>query len=257
MTFSNNQIVSIIIPCFNESDRLPQFLESLIEYYSGQTDIEFIVVDDGSDVIQMTRVKELVAQYSRQATFPLKFISILKNQGKGNAIQVGFNNSSGEIVGFVDADGSISPQELKAVYQTLIESKRPQQLSVAIASRIRMLGKKIERSTLRHYIGRVFASYVSLLFQIPVYDTQCGCKMFRKKDIEHLLPLTTDSRWLWDTQLLILCFMEGKEIVEVPISWIAKKGSKLSLMKDGLKMVIGLYVFKRHILSMKNKPDGS
>ena len=100
-------------------------------------------------------------------------------------------------------------------------------------------------------MGRVFATAVSVLFDIAVYDSQCGCKIFRREAVMPLLPMIQSKGWLWDTQLMILLYVRGKNLIEVPVRWSEVPGSKVSLLWDPLRMLGELLLFRRHLTTLR------
>ncbi len=230
--------ISLIIPCYNESKRLPIFLDSiksLVEKYP----IELIIVDDGSS----TKDFELLSQRITPCLsnkIQLKHYEV--NKGKGGAIQYGIENSNGDYIGFVDADGAIPPYEVENFIQYI---QKNQQDDMIISSRIRILGKTVSRSLKRHLSGRVFITILNLLFSIPVYDSQSGLKIFKREKFNLIKDRISDFRWLWDTQVLILFHKSNFKIIEIPIDWSDIPGSKVNLIRDSVLMFVRLLKFKR------------
>ena len=148
--------ITIVIPCYNEAERLPKFLDSLCEHFKKYTRLEFIVVDDGSKESESKFLERCVQKVSLVAHIPVKYCRLPSNRGKGAAVKKGFSLASGTIVGFVDADGSVSAPECEAVLGVLIRDQTDPSLIGTIGSRIKMLGKNITRNTYRHSRGRVY-----------------------------------------------------------------------------------------------------
>jgi len=148
-----------------------------------------------------------------------------------------------EIVGFLDADMSTPPSEIDDLLAALA---RPG-VQVAIGARIRMLGYDIDRSTVRHYLGRVFATAASLILRASAYDTQCGAKLFRAGPaLAEALAAPFLSRWAFDVEFLgrlligtpAAAPLPLNAIVEVPLAvWHDVKGSKLGI--GGMAKTIG------------------
>jgi len=103
-------------------------------------------------------------------------------------------------------------------------------------------------------MGRVFATAVSVVFYIAVYDSQCGCKIYRRDAVMPLLPMVLSKGWLWDTQLMILLYVRRKKLIEVPVHWSEVPGSKVSLLWDPLRMLGELLLFRRHLQSHPAPP---
>lgn len=220
----------LVIPAYRETARLPrllaQFAHELVK--PGRQGIRLLIVDDGSPLAEADAIgKALAAQGLSPAASLLR---LGENRGKGAALRRGLEEglaSGAAVVGFLDGDGSVSAAEALRALERLEASPG---LSGVIGSRVLMLGRKVERRPLRHYAGRVFATFVSLLYGVPAYDTQCGLKLFRSEPLRRHIGAPLESRWAWDTQLL-LALLRGEEAVEeLPIDWSEAAGSKLSLL---------------------------
>ncbi|HUE71896.1 MAG TPA: glycosyltransferase, partial [Pirellulaceae bacterium] len=165
--------VAVVIPCYNEAQRLPA--EAIRAYLRDHPSISFVLVNDGSCDDTADVLGELAAEMPGQATV----VSLEKNQGKAEAVRQGILaalENSPQFVGYWDADLATPLDEIDRFRSILLE--RPE-LLVAMGSRVRLLGRRIERSAARHYLGRIFATCASLALAMPVYDTQCGAKLFR------------------------------------------------------------------------------
>ena len=239
----NNLQFSLIIPAFNEAERLSAFLPQLVrEMKMADMMGELLLVDDGSFPQEHQAYLDMIRYLSSNSL--IKLIKHEKNQGKGAAIKSGFEAAQGHWVGFADADGATSPQEIIRLLKFALSS---QEYSGVFGSRIRMLGYSIERKLLRHLTGRIFVTLASNLLQIHMYDPQCGCKFFLKKDIMETLGTCRERGFLLDIELIAKCLKNGLKFIEVPISWEDKAGSKVSVLSDGLKMFWGLLRIKRSL----------
>jgi dolichyl-phosphate beta-glucosyltransferase len=239
--------VSIVIPSFNEGRRLPGTLDlivrqALAKHKGFGHQFEIIVVEDGSTPSQVQLIEDcIVALKPINAEVLWQHLSYQPNQGKGAALDQGFRAAQGEWVGFLDADGSTSAQSVSDLIGLILAGTSKDAL---IGSRILMLGRIVHRNARRHYIGRVFATLFYLLFRVPAYDSQCGCKFFRRSLVVPLLDQILDRRWVWDTQLLVLCHQAGAEMQEVPVDWQESGGSHVSMLRDPLRMLLSLFKFR-------------
>jgi hypothetical protein len=137
------------------------------------------------------------------------------------------------VIGYLDADLSTPPAEMLSMLRVLESSGA----AVAMGSRVRMLGRNIERSATRHYFGRVFATLASLTLGLPVYDTQCGAKFFRAGPaICQALAGRFRTGWAFDVELILRLIskpdpvLEAESLIEVPLGeWRDTGGSKLTL----------------------------
>jgi dolichyl-phosphate beta-glucosyltransferase len=233
---------SIVIPAYNESQRLPKLLASFSSQLDFFKSTEFLIVEDGSRPDQVQAVAESLRDFSqRHASFHFRHLVNSKNGGKGSALERGFLEASAPWVGFVDADGSTS---VESVVKILSLAKDRPDYDALLGSRILKLGSQIQRDAVRHYIGRVFITYFFLLFKIPAYDTQCGCKFFKRAKVLPLLNQIKDRRWVWDTELVVLCWIHQFKMKEISVDWKEVGGSRVSLFFDPIRMAWALFKFR-------------
>lgn len=220
----------LVIPCFNEAQRLDaQAFGELVE--SG--DVRLIFVDDGS-TDATADVLEALCTASRGRA---QWLKLAQNCGKAEAVRQGLllaiAQGSKEI-GFLDADLSTPPEELRRLLEVL--HARPE-VEVLIGARVRLLGNAVERKAIRHYLGRIFATAASLTLALHIYDTQCGAKLFRvTPSLKAALAEPFVSRWIFDVELLGRLAWGGpgatplpeSAFAEVPLQvWHDVAGSKL------------------------------
>ena len=244
----------VVIPAYNEAARLRRLLIELAEYLrSGAAeaaglDVHVCIVDDGSGQEQFEAEKQLV----RGGGFgdEVRLVRLDANRGKGSAIRAGFDIGLAEgfdYLGFIDADCAVPVRELHRALVYLAAANRDAGVTGVIGSRVQMLGRSVVRTPLRHYSGRVFATFVSLWFGQAVYDTQCGLKVFEREALRRHLETPEDVRWVWDTQLLLAMLHAGERIHELPVDWRETGESKLSLVRDPLRMIWSLVRFRRRL----------
>ncbi len=215
----------VVVPCFNEAQRLdgPAVLELLVD---DRTDVLF--VDDGSTDATRAVLFDLVRDTGGRA----RVLGLDDNGGKGEAVRRGLRaaiDDGAAVVGFLDADLSTPVDEMLRILNVLDERA---DVEAVLGARVALLGRAIERTPTRHYLGRVFATVASTMLGIRVYDTQCGAKAFRVTDtLCGVLSSSFSSRWAFDVELLarLLQTMAPTQLVEVPLlRWHDVKGSKLS-----------------------------
>jgi len=223
---------AIVVPCFNEEKRLD--VASFRDFSDPSHSITFRCVNDGSTDETLRLLQSL------QAADPNKFsvLSFPQNQGKAEAVRRGVLTaieSQPDYVGFWDADLA-TPLRAIAQFVDIAES-RPD-LELIMGSRVKLLGRNIERRRSRHYLGRVFATAVSTILGLDVYDTQCGAKLFRVTPfIRALFQQPFLSRWIFDVEIIarLIQARRGKNlpqaddvIYEFPLmEWRDILGSKL------------------------------
>lgn len=217
--------VAIVVPCYDEAERLDvAALVGLAHAVEGV----IIAVDDGS----RDRTGELLAAAAAEHGDTVRVLTLSDNGGKGEAVRAGMRaglDDGVELIGYYDADMATPPEEMARLVGEL---RAHPERSVVLGSRVGLLGHEIQRSLWRHYLGRVFATLSSAALRLPVYDTQCGAKMFR--DAPALRAALSDpfaSRWSFDVELLgrLVAFgADPRSMVEVPLrSWRDVGGSKL------------------------------
>jgi glycosyltransferase involved in cell wall biosynthesis len=222
----------IVIPCYNEAARLKsEEFVSAIDAYPG---LQFLFVDDGSKD-GTDRVLEALAS---RAPERLHWLKLTRNQGKAEAVRQGLVQAMAmpaDLVGFFDADLATPLSEIPMLAAPFADSH----IMMVMASRVAMLGRSIDRSTWRHYTGRVFATLASFLLGLRVYDTQCGAKLFRNTDaLREVFDRAFMSSWAFDVEILAR-FQRLQQVgrippvtrvvVEVPLRrWTDVRGSKIS-----------------------------
>ncbi|HCT30818.1 MAG TPA: glycosyl transferase family 2 [Bacteroidales bacterium] len=218
--------VSIIIPAYNEADRLPAHLQSVLNYFKElNMSHEIIIVDDGSSD-NIARIVE---------TFESDFVKVVRhpnNVGKGQAIKTGMSCSKGDLRLFTDADGSTPITEFSKLLHAMKNGA-----DVAVGSRSFTSSECVINALLhRKIIGKIFRSLVYLLAVKNIKDTQCGFKLFSKQTANYVFPRQKISGFGFDVEILHLCNLSGFKIMEVPVNWSHVPGSKINLLKDSCIM---------------------
>ena len=222
---------AIVVPFYNEERRFDR--ARLLEL-AGDPAVELIVVDDGS----RDRTAQLLSELEAAARGKVHFLKLERNRGKGEAVRLGMLRAlerGRETVGFTDADFSTRPSELLRLLAAL-DSRGD--LDVLIASRVLLVGRKVERKAVRHYLGRVFATIAANILRTPFYDTQCGAKLFRASPmLASALAQPFVSRWAFDVELLgrlligtpATAGIPLERMREVPLEeWVDAGGSKVT-----------------------------
>lgn len=222
----------IVVPCYNEANRIDA--DQFIDFSFGHPEIQFLFVDDGSRDGTRKLLHELVRCLGPQG----EVLALDKNVGKAEAVRQGMlrvTDRGAEFAGYWDADLA-TPLATIVEFLELLQVRT--QTQIVMGSRVRLLGRTVERSGLRHYAGRCFATAASVCLRLPVYDTQCGAKLFRVNErTSDLFAQPFRSKWIFDVELLarfVRCASSDQqlvqEIVEFPIrSWHDVAGSKLRL----------------------------
>jgi glycosyltransferase involved in cell wall biosynthesis len=224
--------VVIVVPCYDEAGRLdPDGLTEL----SKRAGARLLLVDDGSTDTTAAVLASLAE------SDPDRFAVVLQssNVGKGETVRLGMRRAlrdGAAVVGYYDADLATPPAEMARLVATLHD--RPD-LDVVMGARVGLLGHAIQRSMIRHYLGRVFATASSIVLGLDVYDTQCGAKVFRAgPSLAAALAVPFESRWVFDVELLSrlhrgsggVSGLPASAFLEVPLNeWHDVHGTKLGL----------------------------
>jgi len=219
---------SIIIPAYNEAARLGPTLQRVLQCIRAQRwNAEVIVVNDGS----RDNTADLVRQYA-SANPVLRLLENPGNRGKGYSVRNGMLHANGEILLFSDADLASPIEEAPKLFEA-IESGA----DVAIGSRwLRPELQKQRQSLLRQLYGRIFNIALRLLLGLKFKDTQCGFKVFTRSSARAIFPLQQIERWGFDPELLYLARRKKLRVTEVPVEWSHQEGTRISPLRDGLRM---------------------
>lgn len=220
-------LLSLIIPAYNEGDRLPATLPPVFDFLEAQPfSYEIIIVNNNS----RDNTREVALLFA--ATRPYVRVIDEMNQGKGAAVRTGMLAASGEYLFMADADFSMPVEEI-----TKFLPPQAGAYDVAIGSREVAGAVRYNEPQYRHLMGRVFNFYVKVL-AIPGYeDTQCGFKCFRREVAWDILPNQTINGWAFDVELLFIALKRGYHIIEVPIHWYYGENSRVSPVRDTINMI--------------------
>ena len=224
--------VALVIPCFNEGKRLD--VGAFRNYLSARHAIRIIFVDDGSS----DNTIEVLQQVCRGYEDSTHILRGGENRGKAEAVRAGMlyalNDGDPQIVGFWDADLA-TPLEAVAKLLSILDARHD--IDMVFGSRVKLLGRTVDRKPIRHYLGRIFATVVSVALGIGIYDTQCGAKLFRAEpDLREVLAKPFLSKWVFDIEILAryiaLCGNDPARveqmIYEFPLQkWTDVEGSKV------------------------------
>ena len=219
--------LSIIVPAYNEENRLPNSLPQIIQFVRNQDyAIEVVVVDDGST----DRTAEIVKEFQKEATFIS--LKTVEHGGKGHAVKAGMMQAEGEYLFLCDSDLSMPIEEVTKFLPPELDA-----YDVAIASREADGAHRYNEPAYRHLMGRVFNQIVRLLAVHGIQDTQAGFKCFRRDAARELFPLQTINGWGFDVEILFIAQRRGMQIVEVPINWYYADRSQVKPIQDTYNML--------------------
>lgn len=233
-------LISVIIPCYNEEQRIKSTLERIHEYLSQQSyQSEVIVVDNGSK----DGTREVVQSYAAQMP-NLRLLS-KKSHGKGWAVKEGMLEAKGDYRLFTDADNSTDISHLGKFLDAAINDG----YDVVISSR------RIEGAHLAHpqpwyrrILGDIFALIVRSIMPLGIRDTQNGFKLFSANATERIFPQQTIFYWAFDVEVLALAQKFGFNIKELPITWVNDEASRMSI-KGMSRMLFEVIITRLHMMT--------
>lgn len=236
--------IAIVIPCYNEEFRFPldefrAFL-GLSEYASAV----FCLVNDGSKDNTANLLYDLSTEFPERVVV----LDLKQNSGKSEAVRLGllkmYDEYSCQYFAYLDADFATPPSEIFLLLNKLIASNK---YKFAMGARWQRLGSNIQRKNHRHYLGRVFATFASIILKLKVYDTQCGAKVLYRELLPVVCKFPFISKWLFDIEVIARIINEygiqktESITIEIPLNvWYEKGGSKLKMI-DFFKVPLELY----------------
>ncbi len=228
--------LSIVVPAYNEAARIEATLGKVIACVEARGwNAEVLVVDDGS----RDETREIVERWM-ETHARLHLIQNPGNRGKGYSVRNGLLQAAGDVVLFTDADLS-SPMEEAELLLCALE----QGADVAIGSRwIDRSRQTIQQPLYRQIFGRCFNWITRRVMGLPFKDTQCGFKAFKRPAAQVIFRLQRIERWGFDPEILFIARKLKYEIVEVPVSWGHDERSRMSYLKDGMKMLEEMAVIR-------------
>jgi glycosyltransferase involved in cell wall biosynthesis len=212
--------LSIIIPAKNEAKRIARTLRLYGDYFTSKAaelEVELIVVVNSSSDSTAT----IVDTYAKAFPFITK-LETRYSSGKGGAVALGFNHATGDYIGFVDADGAVPPSEVYRLCEFLADTPW---LDGVIGARTK---SATHMSHKRRLLSRAYNLYVKLLFNLPYSDTQCAAKVFRTKPAKAMAHKLSNTGWAFDVNLLLVGKYLNYRILEQPVAWEEREGSRFS-----------------------------
>jgi dolichyl-phosphate beta-glucosyltransferase len=227
--------LSVVIPAYNEENRLPDTLEQVFHFLEKQAfTSEVIVVENGST--------------DQTFEVALKFSSRFKNfrvfqteRGKGAAVKRGMLEAQGDFCFMCDADLSMPVQEITKFIPPLLND-----FDIAIASREVQGSVRYNEPPYRHLGGRGINYIIQLLALPGLNDTQCGFKCFRTTIVKDIFNVQTMRGWSFDIELLFIARLRGYRVREIPIDWYYHPESKVNAVRDAMRMIGDIFRIRLH-----------
>ncbi|MBI3355944.1 MAG: glycosyltransferase family 2 protein [Nitrospirae bacterium] len=232
--------LSVIIPVYNESQRLSGF-QTIYEYLSSQAfSSELIIVNDGSTDDTLLKLQAF------QADHDVRLVSYAPNRGKGYAIQQGMLAATGRYRLFADVDLSTPMTELDRFLPSLSE------VDIVIGTR-KQRGASIlvDQGKLRKTLGKCFTFLTQSILQLPLSDFTCGFKCFSECAAEAIFRRVMIQRWGFDVEVLFVADKLGYSIREIPVTWSNDARSKVRFPHDIFRSLADLLIVRWNSLSGK------
>ncbi|KAG0233368.1 dolichyl-phosphate beta-glucosyltransferase [Mortierella sp. GBA43] len=245
---SAQRTLSVVVPAYNESERLPIMMKETLEFLNARAKkdpsftYEILIVDDGS---QDTTVRVALELAQLEANKDIRVLSFEKNRGKGGAVIQGMQYTRGEYILMVDADGATRFSDLDKVEAQLKQAERDG-FGIAVGSRAHLVQTDavVKRSFIRNFLMHSFHKVVYVLGIRGIDDTQCGFKLFTRKSAQAIFPNMHVEGWIFDIEVLMIAQQLRIPIKEVPVAWQEIDGSKVSLMRDSIQMALDLLIIR-------------
>ena len=231
---------SIILPAFNESARIGPSLEKALAFVREQRwRVEIIVVNDGS----RDDTADIVRSFMLHAP-ELRLLENPGNHGKGYSVRNGMLHARGDICLFTDADLSSPIEEAERLFRAIEDGA-----DIAIGSRwLESSRQTIRQPLYRQLFGRCFNGVTRAVMRLPFADTQCGFKAFTRSAAQTVFQLQTIERWGFDPEILFIALKRKLAIKEVPVSWAHDERTRMSYLRDGLRMLQDIAIVRWNAL---------
>lgn len=235
--------LSVVIPMYNEENRIKKTLEKIVDYFlNKKIKYEIILINDGST----DNTGEIINKYkdrlnNDRSNCTISILNNKKNIGKGFSVRSGVLASKGKYILFSDADLSTPIEEVERLFFYLQDG-----FNIAIGSRSLKESKIIIRQNkVRESMGKFFNFLVRKITSLKYIDTQCGFKIFDRKAIDSIFPYLQINDFSFDVEILYLAEKFGLKVKEVPICWLNSRDSKVRIIKDPFCMIINLMRIKK------------
>jgi glycosyltransferase involved in cell wall biosynthesis len=239
-------LISIIIPAYNEGQRIGATLDKILRYVTQHGwDAEIIVVNDGSHDQTVEIVRERALKHAC-----LRLLENPGNRGKGYSVRNGMLQASGETLLFTDADLSSPIEEASKLFAAIKTG-----CDVAIGSRWLQSELQTQKQPLyRQLFGRIFNLLLRITLGLRFKDTQCGFKAFTRRSARVIFPLQQIEGWGFDPELLFLARKFGFKVAEIPVGWAHREGTRINPLRDGARMFGEMLQIRWNDLTGKYRP---
>lgn len=246
-------MVQIIIPCYNEAERFNK--KMFFSYFDALEQVHYVFVNDGSSDATKNLLDDVKNEaYLKNPEVSVQVLNLPENVGKAEAVRQGVmtavENNDTKYIAYFDADFAAPLTEINNLKKAITANKHRK---VVLGSRIKKSGSLIERSPMRHFTGRFFATVVNnTILKIAIYDTQCGAKLFTKECAQQVFKEPFVSRWLFDVEVIsrlqeLYPVKELNQIIyEQPLTVWKEMGDSKIRMRDLFKMPYQLFLIRKN-----------
>lgn len=231
---------SIVIPAYNESERITRTLQTVLAYVAGQSwNAEIIVVNDGSRDATVQTVQSFAQSHPS-----IRLLENPGNRGKGYSVRHGMLHATGDLMLFTDADLSSPISEAPKLFAAIAAGAE-----VAIGSRwLRRELQTVKQPFYRRFFGRCYNAVLRLVLGLSFADTQCGFKAFTHDAAKRIFALQRIERWGFDPEILFLARRFGFKTAEIPVQWAHDHRTKISYFRDGMRMLVEMAHVRWYVL---------
>ena len=257
--------LTVVIPAYNETERMPAMIESTLAHLATKPrrSYEILIVDDGSSDGTTKKALALAKQYPKS---DIRVATLEKNLGKGGAVRHAMLHGRGRRLLMVDADGASRFEDLEGLWEATDELSPKGEAAVAVGSRAHLVKTdavvkvnihslivvmleltflfSLQRSLLRNILMYGLHTILRIVGVGHIRDTQCGFKLFTRRAAQQIFPAQHLTTWIFDVELLLLAKQLGIPVAEVPVEWHEVAGSKLNVVVDSLQMLRDLLVLR-------------
>lgn len=234
----STELVSIILPCYNEEGHLEKSIRLLIEEsINFHFPFEFIFVEDKSKDNTRNLLKKLESEIKNA-----QFIYHTENKGRGAAVKSGYAVAKGNIVGFIDVDLEISPKYIPQFVEAL------EKHDAAIGTR-KYYSDTALRALIRDTLSNLYSSLNRKILGHTYADTEAGYKFFRKEPLRAFFEAPSNDHWFWDTEFVTYCFNNNLKVQEINVNFLRDhdKKSTVKVIRDSVYYLNELLKYKKRL----------
>lgn len=233
-----SELVSVVIPVYNEQTGLSRTVRTVVAFLNSQRAFryEIIIANNGSTDGTLRTATELASQHQSVRVLHLD------EKGRGRAVKAAWNQSGAAVLCYMDADLSSDLSSLPGLVVPLMAGTHD------LATGSRLLDPSLTRRSLRREaISRVYNAFVKLLFRTRFSDAQCGFKAITREAARELLPQVKQNGWFMDTELLVLGEKMGYRVLDLPVRWTEAPGSHVQICRTAYEELRGLFQLRRRL----------